>query len=945
MKQKLFTLFMLLVAVTTGAWAQDPDFSVGATALTTSTFLGTDAASGITLSSSASYSSGAVQIGNTASSYDSNYFEVLSSGAAIEKVSFLISGNGSNKSIQAPVFGWEETATSNTADTYSILDAVTVTANSYAAAQWFEYDFSGYDMKCLRIYRSTRQISSTDPEYTGSSTQLGSGQTIKIYGVKVWLKSADGKTNLVGEWSDDAPTFEYGATATIPTFSVTPATATAGTDYSVAYSLVSGSNVTVDATNGITAIDTETAGTSVVKATITVVNEENYKATTTEYETTITVNEEQTTPTGDEHTITFNGKDEGDTDYFTNVGKHSFNAKFNGATYDGTTFTSGLKMENTTEIDFTTTATATVIIVQSTWSDKGITFDGIGHPSSEAVAGTGCRVYTISNVAAGVHKVTRGSDGESGLFQITVIEESVPSTDPVITASNVSITATESGVAATQTIDVTGANLTGTTLTATLNPTVEGLSVSLASDAITDGAITTTATLSYTATANANGTTTLTISDGTTSKDVTITYHAQVVDYVQKTVSAATTWDFSKTGLSSKIEFASDDPQYRTDVLIANIKGYNVVPDFDAESLIFNGDRLDTSYGQVKALKFKTSVPGTVQVVFSNTGGSRPYRHVKVNDVLSSEGSASGSANDKTSEAILVPAGDVTIIGYIPDATNPQERDGDVVGQSFLRVYKVIFTPLADETITFDETGGNATKVSANAGQTANVFVSRKISADYYNTLYLPFAMSAAQITAAFGDGAQVATFTGEIKNETSFQFANVTAMEAYTGYLVKPAATVNGFTVEGATISSTVPSVETDWAMIGTLDNFANSTENGDIYYFTTSGTVKKLSATGNIKGLRAFMCNKETATSIITSISSNAGLTFGGGSTEPALADEFVFYISIDGDDDVTAINAIDGVPVLDANAPIYNLAGQRVGQSYKGVVIQNGKKFVIK
>ena len=33
------------------------------------------------------------------------------------------------------------------------------------------------------------------------------------------------------------------------------------------------------------------------------------------------------------------------------------------------------------------------------------------------------------------------------------------------------------------------------------------------------------------------------------------------------------------------------------------------------------------------------------------------------------------------------------------------------------------------------------------------------------------------------------------------------------------------------------------------------------------------------------------------------------------------------------------------LNANAPIYNLAGQRVGKDYKGVVIQNGKKFIKK
>lgn len=33
------------------------------------------------------------------------------------------------------------------------------------------------------------------------------------------------------------------------------------------------------------------------------------------------------------------------------------------------------------------------------------------------------------------------------------------------------------------------------------------------------------------------------------------------------------------------------------------------------------------------------------------------------------------------------------------------------------------------------------------------------------------------------------------------------------------------------------------------------------------------------------------------------------------------------------------------VNENTPIYNLAGQRVGKDYKGVVIQNGKKFIKK
>ena len=45
-----------------------------------------------------------------------------------------------------------------------------------------------------------------------------------------------------------------------------------------------------------------------------------------------------------------------------------------------------------------------------------------------------------------------------------------------------------------------------------------------------------------------------------------------------------------------------------------------------------------------------------------------------------------------------------------------------------------------------------------------------------------------------------------------------------------------------------------------------------------------------------------------------------------------------------DPTAIKDIT-LDDLDADAPVYNLQGQRVSKNYKGVCIQNGKKFVVK
>ena len=129
---------------------------------------------------------------------------------------------------------------------------------------------------------------------------------------------------------------------------------------------------------------------------------------------------------GKTYTVYFNGSDVvSEAGFFTfkesTEDKHNFNTKFTG-TYNGLQYTSGLKMETSTKVLFTTTATSTVTIVQSTWSDATIQFDGTELDVSSATTptgSTGVRVYTIKNVAAGSHRITRGS-GESGLFFVSV---------------------------------------------------------------------------------------------------------------------------------------------------------------------------------------------------------------------------------------------------------------------------------------------------------------------------------------------------------------------------------------------------------------------------------------------------------------------------------------------------------------------------------------------
>lgn len=129
-----------------------------------------------------------------------------------------------------------------------------------------------------------------------------------------------------------------------------------------------------------------------------------------------------------EFTVTFNGSDaqtsDGYFDFGTSDNKHNFSDKYGEASWEETNFTKGLKLEGSTLIHWTSTKVATVTVVQSVWSEKPFFMDDVKYEPSIAVAGTGCRIYTIENVAAGEHKIhrTSGEDnaGESGIYAVKV---------------------------------------------------------------------------------------------------------------------------------------------------------------------------------------------------------------------------------------------------------------------------------------------------------------------------------------------------------------------------------------------------------------------------------------------------------------------------------------------------------------------------------------------
>lgn len=141
----------------------------------------------VSFASSVSFSSGTYQLGSATNNTNQNYFEVNAGSSKISKVAFLMSGNGSNKRLKPALLGWEtEIEGTTSADYYDCTKDITISSNSYASAQWFEYDVSAEDLSIVRIYKGTKdgKITVGDevvPNY--------SDQTIRIWGVKVELKA------------------------------------------------------------------------------------------------------------------------------------------------------------------------------------------------------------------------------------------------------------------------------------------------------------------------------------------------------------------------------------------------------------------------------------------------------------------------------------------------------------------------------------------------------------------------------------------------------------------------------------------------------------------------------------------------------------------------------------------------------------------------------------
>lgn len=197
-----------------------------------------------------------------------------------------------------------------------------------------------------------------------------------------------------------------------------------------------------------------------------------------------------------------------------------------------------------------------------------------------------------------------------------------------------------------------------------------------------------------------------------------------------------------------------------------------------------------------------------------------------------------------------------------------------------------------------------------------------------WNSLVLPGTTTVAKLGAA-----EAIEYTSSTMNGTTatLNFNAVTDLKANTPYMVyfDEEKTVDVSCVAKMPSDASPTTADDNYSFVGTYKRYEKQVKGNPIeandYLVSSVGFMKTTKGGNPISAFRAFF-------HAVTAEAKNASLGF-----------------TID-DSEVTGIRAIElehalrGVDAV-GDGKFYNLAGQRVGSSYKGIVVKNGKKLWVK
>ena len=774
---------------------------------------------------------------------------------------------------------------------------------------------SGYEISSLTIYAVTNDNSKdnniTSITVDGGSNLLASNINIpnkkssSCATVNVSQTASSNITLTFSMGSNEASQgnfdfhFTYAKTGNDPGLSVSPASVTLAIDGTqqisasatssgtISYSSDNPSVATVSSSGLITA---KAVGNAVITTSVAATSSYGVDSKTTN----VTVKSVEPTLT---KTAQLDNADHVSAqNYFTVENPGDYNTKYTG-TYGGTSYTSGLKMLSDTQVKFTNTVACDLVIVQSIASANYLTLvkvDGDTFASDYTDkyyyddATNKVRVYTIKNIDAGEHAITRNS--EIGLLYIGVTEPDTKVATPVITPAD-------------------GATFSGASQEVTISCTTAGATIYYT----TDGSEPTTSSTEYSAAFN--------ISASTTVKAFAVKSNLENSSIASATITkvvpaVTSSWDFTnwsdatKNGVKADTEaWSENEKKTASEGIVFGENGRSNKSAISAGSSLQFGttnieetDGLTFSVGEY-GLGLMFNLPkATVSNTEYTYNGSQFLWLYSKNSIITIPSVPAGatieigveSHNGGSDRGVTLKNGSTTLTQTQGEATsttyqeckwtNATAGDVTVTPSSGLHIYYITITANVETVpVTTDCEGGLATFASAKALDLAN----------------LPEGVEAYKVTTA---------------SNTSAKLEKVTvAVPAGTGLIFKG--------TKGATYNIPVAasaSELSDNLLIGVTAVDGYTVADGEAYALSkTDGLLHPVSEGLTIPAGKAYL----------------EASNFAGART-----------ISLVFEDEATGISTIDNRQQTRINE-VYNLRGQRVAQPTRGLYIVNGKKVLVK
>lgn len=273
-----------------------------------------------------------------------------------------------------------------------------------------------------------------------------------------------------------------------------------------------------------------------------------------------------------------------------------------------------------------------------------------------------------------------------------------------------------------------------------------------------------------------------------------------------------------------------------------------------------------------------------------------------INEIGNAGGVFDRGWNDYTAEFTVGADGKVKI----EVANMPSSNQAGWFGFGDVRLVRL------SEAVTLDEAVDNAVE----AKEAADVTLKRTFVANKWNTLVLPFAVSDADVKTTFGADAKIVKYSNA--DDVNINFTTSTkGIEANVPVLIMPAAVnaKNTYTFNSVSIVVADPKADgKSYSFVGSYKPY--NLVNDDYMLYADKWWKTETGDKYKIKAFRAYIKAKT-----------------------PAAAKQL--NLVIDGQTTGLKLNTVNG----NIEGETYNIAGQRVANSYKGLIIKNGKKIIKK